>query len=69
MLCPLQKTTIGKDRDNIDIPYFGECLQSGCAWWNPKGTFNPETKQYEGECCVLTLSKLKIKGGTNVHAY
>lgn len=69
MICPLQKIIIGKDKDNIDIPYFGECLHEICAWWNPKANYNPETKQPEGECCIKTLSNLKISGGISAHKY
>jgi len=65
MICPLNKlaeTVSNKWGD-------GACDMSLCAWWNPKANFNPETKQYEGECCIKTLSNLKITGRVNVHPY
>jgi hypothetical protein len=43
------------------------CLEGICAWWNPKGNFNPEIKKYDGECCIKTLSKLKLNGIINTH--
>jgi len=57
MICPLQKTIIGKDRDNIDIPYFGECLHEICAWWDEK----------RKQCCIKTLAQLKVSGSVNTH--
>jgi len=45
------------------------CEREHCAWWNSKGNFNPDTKQFEGECCIKTLAQLKISGGVNTHAY
>jgi len=67
MKCPLQKITIGKDRDCVDVPYFGNCIEDDCHWWDSKANFNPKTKQFEGQCCILTLSRLKISGGINTH--
>ena len=50
---------------------FSDCACDGeeCAWWDSLANFNPETKQFEGQCCILTLSQLKIKGGINSHPY
>ena len=47
----------------------GNCFQEKCAWWDSKANFNPETKQFEGQCCILTLAQLKIKGVISSHPY
>ena len=69
MICPLMVKSVGKDRDSNDILYGEECCQSNCSWWDSKANFNPETKQYKGQCCIFTLSRLKISGGINTHPY
>ena len=46
--------------------YTDEC-NSCCAWWDSKANFNPKTKQFEGQCCILTLSRLKISGIISTH--
>ena len=61
MICPL------KFNSAINGPCF--CEQIECQWWDSKANFNPETKQFEGQCCILTLSRLKISGGINTHPY
>ena len=47
----------------------GDCYHEKCSWWDSKAIYNPETKQFEGQCCILTLSRLKISGGINTHPY
>jgi len=66
MICPLKEELYD---DTKKCVCGGECGREACAWWNPKENFNPETKQYEGECCIKTLSNLQISGGINTHAY
>ena len=60
MICPL----ISK-ADNPAV----DCVESHCRFWDSKAEYNPETKQFEGQCCILTLAQLKISGGINTHAY
>ena len=67
MICPLMVKPVGLDRDGNNILYGEECCQSKCAWWDSKANFNPETKQFEGRCCILTLSRLKISGLITTH--
>jgi len=70
MLCPMQ--LLIKDTDIIEgkmyqtVDFVG-CQTSQCAWWNSKANFNPTTKDYSGECCVLTLSKLRVNGLISTH--
>ena len=62
MICPLQPRESNEGGLN-------ECDKEHCAWWNPKVNFNSKTKQFEGECCIKTLSNLKISGGINTHPF
>jgi len=65
MICPLNKLA-----EMVSNKWEGgECDKSSCAWWDSKANYNPETKQFEGQCCILTLSRLKLSGGINTHAY
>jgi len=70
MICPLKCSV--PLRDNLGN-WLGksewECEYSSCAWWDSKANFNHETKQFEGQCCILTLAQLKISGGVNTHSY
>ena len=59
MICPL--------KPHAYDPY--TCDKEQCAWWDSKANLNPETKQFEGQCCILTLAQLKIKGGISTHPY
>jgi len=71
MICPIRidyVQTVGDNNDTQDYRYQA-CVTTDCAWWNSKANYNPETKQFEGECCIKTLSNLKISGGVNTHAY
>ena len=45
------------------------CEKEQCAWWDSKSNFNFETKQFEGQCCILTLAQLKISGCISTHPY
>jgi len=63
MICPM-KVSVNQDRGYLEY----ECVYD-CAWWDSKANFNPETKQFEGQCCILTLSRLKISGGISTHPY
>mgnify|MGYP001578123030 CR=1 FL=1 len=68
MICPLWET--GRQTPNkIGKSVWRECLQEECAWWDSKANFNYETKQFEGQCCALTLARLKISGGINTHPH
>ena len=62
MICPL-KFTVLADPDvsgtTQNIESQCRCQQSSCAWWDK------EKKQ----CCILTLSELKIQGGVGTHPY
>ena len=68
MLCPLKFH--GSLRDNKGN-WLGkdewQCEFSDCQWWDSKANFNPETKQFEGQCCILTLSRLKVSGLITTH--
>ena len=66
MICPLKP----QDYDPHEGCYpDANCDGEQCAWWDSKANFNPETKQFEGQCCILTLAQLKISGGINTHPY
>jgi hypothetical protein len=67
MFCPL--TFNQSDEVLTRYKNSQDCIGENCAWWDSKANFNPETKQFEGQCCILTLSRLKITGGINTHAY
>ena len=67
MKCPLIKTRYEVEAKQYDEPL--DCLEGGCAWWDSKANFNSETKQFEGQCCILTLSRLKVSGGINTHPF
>ena len=65
MICPIKNLghLINPKANQI---YSTECTKD-CAWWNPKANFNIDTKQVKGECCILTLSNLRISGLINTH--
>jgi hypothetical protein len=63
MICPIRELGFLEN----DCEETKDCLESECAWWNNRANFNPKTKQFEGQCCILTLSRLKISGGVNTH--
>ncbi len=68
MICPL--LTAGMYADpTVQGDTTVECYEEKCTWWNSKANFNPDTKQFEGQCCILTLSRLKVSGGINTHPY
>jgi len=71
MICPLRidYTQITGDHNDVVDYRYQSCVTTNCSWWDSKANYNPETKQYEGQCCILTLSRLKISGGINTHAY
>ena len=61
MICPLKlSSSLLKNR---------QCDKESCQWWDSKANFNSETKQFEGQCCILTLSRLKVSGGINTHPF
>jgi len=63
MICPLKPQAYDPYTNSYPDP---NCdLQ--CAWWDSKAGFNPETKQFEGQCCILTLAQLKVSA--NMHPY
>uniref|UniRef100_A0A6M3JNS0 Uncharacterized protein n=1 Tax=viral metagenome TaxID=1070528 RepID=A0A6M3JNS0_9ZZZZ len=66
MICPLKFNLPLQDWVNR-----GEwnCELTNCQWWDSQSKFNPETKQFEGQCCILTLAQLKISGGINTHPF
>jgi hypothetical protein len=66
MFCPLKPQAY--DSHEGCYPNYS-CDKEDCSWWDSKANYNPETKQFEGQCCILTLSRLKISGGINTHAY
>ncbi len=61
MICPLKFNAV-----NAKTLY---CEKEYCQWWDSKADYNPETKQYEGQCCILTFSRLKVSGGISTHPY
>jgi len=65
MICPLKRESCDEHDGYPDL----NCLEGLCAWWNPDVNFNRETKKFTGECCIKTLSNLKISGGVNTHPY
>jgi hypothetical protein len=65
MICPLLSSGFGNQETGNTI----QCFEGMCKWWDSKANFNPETKQFEGQCCILTLSRLKVSGGINTHPY
>ena len=64
MFCPLSDKGSYEEESE-----FNECYTVNCAWWDSKANYNHETKQYEGQCCILTLSRLKISGGISTRGY
>jgi len=66
MICPLKPQAY--DPHDGEYPDIG-CDKEQCAWWDSTANYNPGTKQFEGQCCILTLSKLKISGGISTHPY
>ena len=70
MICPLKLVLATRDGDN---KWLGDgrwdCMCDECQWWDSKASFNSETKEFEGQCCILTLARLKISGGINTHPY
>ena len=66
ILCPLKPQAY--DPSICGYPD-SSCDEEQCAWWDSKANYNPETKQFEGQCCILTLSRLKVSGGVNTHPY
>jgi hypothetical protein len=65
MICPIRELGFIED----DCEETKDCLEAECAWWNQDVNFNRETKKFTGECCIKTLSNLKISGGINTHPY
>ncbi len=60
MICPLKvdyTQIIGENNECINYHY--ETCNHNCAWWD-------KAKQ---QCCIKTLSELKISGGGNTHPY
>jgi hypothetical protein len=57
MLCPLKKSEYIEDRYNTGHSYLTDCDcdENSCAWWDTK----------KGQCCIKTLSELKISGMIN----
>jgi hypothetical protein len=51
---------------NVNYPKC-DCIEGECQWWNDKANY--KDKEYTGECCIKTLSKLKISGDINTHPY
>ncbi len=65
MFCPMTMTVkryeVSYEVSNtsgskIFVDYGFECSPN-CAWWDYD----------KGQCCILTLSQLKISGGVNTH--
>ena len=69
MICPLKFSTALQEYTYLELPRVSGCEEARCSWWDSKANYNPETKQFEGQCCILTLSSLKISGGINTHPY
>ncbi len=66
MICPLKPQAYDPNGECYpDI----RCDGKGCAWWDSSANYNYETKTYTGQCCILTLAKLKVSGKVNSHAY
>ena len=42
------------------------CEKAYCQAWEAKAKFNPETREYEGDC-RLCMPERKVSGGVNVH--
>ena len=55
MICPL-KNLAHLINPNANRIYDEDCNPE-CAWWDGK----------KGQCCIKTLSNLKITGGVNIH--
>ena len=64
MICPLMTKVDVATQQTAEYP---QCFEESCQWWDSKANFNPETKQYEGQCCILTLSRLKVSGLITTH--
>ena len=69
MICPLMIIVPFANLINSKKYPKPNCIKEECAWWDSKANYNFETKQFEGQCCILTLSRLKIAGGINTHPY
>ncbi len=65
MICPIRELGYIKN----DCEETKDCLEDECMWYNEKANYNPDIKEYTGECCIKTISKLKISGGINTHPY
>lgn len=57
MVCPLKM--LGQlINQNAKRIYTDECSDA-CAWWDAG----------RNQCCLKTLSQLKVSGGLNTHSY
>ena len=65
MICPIKNLghLINQKAKRI---YSDEC-NTECAWWDSKATYDFESKQYRGQCCILALAQLKISGRINTY--
>ena len=68
MRCPLTTRYINTTMEvtEKDWAIIADCHEY-CAWWNVSANYNSKTKKHEGECCILTLSKLKLGGVVSTH--
>ena len=58
MLCPL-KSSSGLDK-------YRQCDKELCQAWEAKAKYNPETKEYEGDCRLFMLER-KVSGLITTH--
>lgn len=60
MICPLKFNLVTLNAETQEqLNRNCQCEEYDCDWWD-------EPKR---QCCIKTLSELKITGGVNVHPY
>ena len=63
MICPLKFNV--NDPNHYCKVIWG-CEGKDCQAWEPKAKYNPETKEYEGDCRLFMLER-KISGLITTH--
>ena len=62
MICPLKFTVLADSEvltSSQGTEAYCQCETSGCEWWDEK----------KAQCCIKTLSQLKVQGSVDIHPY
>ncbi len=46
--------------------HYSNCIERYCKAWESEAKYNPETKQYEGDCRIFMLDR-KVSGLISAH--